>query len=289
MSGDRGDRPAGTLYVVATPIGNLEDVTERARRVLAQVDLVLAEDTRRMRTLLSALGTSAAVESYHGDTHPGKRARLVGRLAEGATMALASDAGTPGLSDPGARLVAEAAAAGVRVIPVPGPSAITAALSISGFPADRFEFAGYAPRRAGERRELLAALARSPVTSVFFEAPHRLRECLEDLREVAGADRPLVMCRELTKLHEEVLRGTVADAIERFSAEEPRGELTIILPPGEGTESAPTVGEDAIREAAGRLLALGMGTKDAAGLLSELTGRGRNEMYRLVLELRGAG
>ncbi len=287
MSAD-GGRRSGTLYVVATPIGNLEDITDRARRVLGEVGLVLAEDTRRVRTLLSALGISVQVESFHGDTHPGKRARLVARLAEGATMALVSDAGTPVLADPGALLVAEAAAAGVTISPIPGPCAITAALSVCGFGADRFEFAGYAPRRTDERREFLQALVASPLTGVFFETPHRLRECLDDLRAVAGDDRPLVICRELTKLHEEVLRGTVAEAIARFAGDEPRGEITIVLPPGEGMEAPSSADDATIRAAATRMLELGIGTRDAAGLLSELTGRGRNEMYALVLALRDA-
>lgn len=277
---------SGVLYVVATPIGNLEDLTERAARVLGEVELVLAEDTRRVRTLLGALGLAVPVESFHGDTHPDKRARLVARLAEGAHMALASDAGTPVLADPGAALVAEAAAAGVTVSPIPGPSAVTAALSVCGFGGDRFEFAGYAPRRAEERREFLRAAARSPLTTVLFETPHRLRACLEDLRTVAGDSQTLVLCRELTKLHEEILRGTVAEAIARFVDDEPRGEITLVLPAGPSAEELPGPGEDAIRAAATRLLELGVGTKDAAGLLAELTGRGRNEMYALVLELR---
>ncbi|MGD9497182.1 MAG: 16S rRNA (cytidine(1402)-2'-O)-methyltransferase [Armatimonadota bacterium] len=277
----------GTLYVVATPIGNLEDITERARRVLGEVELVIAEDTRRVRTLLSALGICVPTQSYHGDTHPNKHARIMARLVAGATMAYASDAGTPVLADPGAKLVAEAAAAGVRVVPVPGPSAITAALSACGYGADRFEFAGYAPRRAQERREWLRALVASPVTSVFFETPHRLRECLEDLRAVGGDGQPLVVCRELTKVHEQILRGTVGEAIAHFAAHEPRGEITLVLPPGAGAEQVPGPDDAAIRAAAARMLALGIGTKDATGLLCELTGRGRNEMYALVLALRG--
>ncbi len=285
MSTEGASRGPGILYVVATPIGNLDDIGARARSVLAEVDLVLAEDTRRGQTLLAALGIASPVESFHGDTHATKRARLVRRLAEGATMALASDAGTPVLSDPGAQLIAEAAAAGVTISPIPGPSAITAALSVSGYRGERFEFAGYAPRRAQQRREFLRALVNSPVTSVFFETPHRLRECLEDLCAVAGDDQHLVICREMTKLHEEIRRGTVSDAITHFSAEEPRGEFTIVLPAGEGDDT-PVIDEAAIRSAAKHMLALGLRTKDAAGLLAELTGRGRSEMYDLLLELQ---
>ncbi|MFO8080490.1 MAG: 16S rRNA (cytidine(1402)-2'-O)-methyltransferase [Armatimonadota bacterium] len=175
----------GTLYVVATPIGNLEDLSERARRVLGEVELVLAEDTRRVGRLLGALGLNTPVESYHGDTVADKRARLVRRLAAGSVMALASDAGTPVIADPGATLVAEAAEAGAEIIPVPGPSAVTTALSVSGLRGDRFEFAGYAPRRGPERREFLSALVLSPVTSVFYETPHRVGDCLDDLTAVA--------------------------------------------------------------------------------------------------------
>ena len=276
----------GTLYVVATPIGNLEDITYRARRVLGEVALVLAEDTRRVTKLLSALGLRTPVDSYHGDTAPEKRARLVRRLADGATMALASDAGTPVVADPGASLVAEAAEAGVLIVPVPGASAVTAALSASGLRGDRYEFAGYAPRRASNRQEFLAELVASPVTSVFYEAPHRLCECLDDLVAVAGPEQPVVICRELTKLHEEVLRVTAAEAVEHFALNEPLGELTLLLPPGEPAEVLPGPSDEQVRDAATRLLALGVRTRDAADLLSELTGRARNDLYALLLELR---
>lgn len=277
---------SGTLYVVATPIGNLEDITERARRVLGEVDLVLAEDTRRVSRLLSALGLRTPVESYHGDTAPEKRARLVRRLADGATMALATDAGTPVIADPGASIVAEAAEAGVLIIPVPGASAVTAALSVSGLRGDRYEFAGYAPRRSAERREFLAQIVASPVTSVFYEAPHRLRECLADLIAVAGDEQQVVICRELTKLHEEILRVTAGEAAEHFAVNEPLGELTLLLPPGPGEEALAGPSDAQVHVAAARLLELGVRTRDAADLLSELTGRARNDMYALLLELR---
>lgn len=278
---------AGTLYVVATPIGNLEDISERARRVLGEAELVLAEDTRRVTKLLRSLGLSSPVESYHGDTAPQKRARIVRRLAEGATMALASDAGTPVVADPGASLVVEAAEAGARIVPVPGPSAVTAALSVSGLRGDRFEFAGYAPRRPSERRELLAALLASPVTSIYYETPHRLRESLDDLVAIGGPGLRLVICRELTKLHEEILRTTAAEAVAHFTANEPLGEFVLLLPPGEGEERPAGPSDEQIRAAAQRLLRMGASTRDAADLLSELTGRAKNEMYELLLELRG--
>jgi 16S rRNA (cytidine1402-2'-O)-methyltransferase len=276
----------GTLYVVATPIGNLEDITARARLVLGEVALVLAEDTRRVGKLLGALGLSTPVESYHGDTAADKRARLVRKLASGTEMALASDAGTPVVADPGATLVADAAQAGVRVVPVPGPSAVTAALSVSGMRGDRFEFAGYAPRRESERRELLSELTTSPVTSVFYETPHRLQDCLADLAQVAGADQPVVICRELTKLHEEILRTTAAEAAEHFAQFEPLGELVLLLPPGEAADRPEGPSDEQVRAAAEKLAEIGASTRDAADLLSELTGRARNDMYDLMLEIR---
>ena len=256
--------------------------------MLAEADLILAEDTRRIRKLLAAKGISAQVESYHGDTAPGKRERLLQQLAEGRSLALVADAGTPGLSDPGAELVAEAARRGARVVPVPGPSAVTAALSASGLPGQAFEFAGYAPRQASERREFLTAAARSPVTSVFFEAPHRLIECLRDLTEVAGEGQRIVICRELTKLHEEMLHTTTGEALAHFEAEEPRGEFTLLLPPADQAEPVEAAASDQeLRQAGVRLLALGVHTRDAAEVLALASGKPRNELYKLLLELQG--
>jgi len=280
---------AGTLYVVATPIGNLEDLSKRALRILGEADLVLAEDTRRLRKLLSAKSISASVESYHGDTSAAKRKRILKELAARKCVALVADAGTPGLSDPGAELVREAAQAGAKIVPIPGPSAVTAAVSISGLPAQAFEFAGYAPRQSAERQEFLHELAQSAVTSIFFETPHRFVECLRDLAKVAGEDQQIVICRELTKLHEEVLRTTVGEALRHFEAQEPRGEFTLLLPPAAGREKAGQAqpSEDDLRQVAARLLELGVRTRDAAEVLALATGRARNEMYETLLELQG--
>jgi len=278
---------AGTLYVVATPIGNLEDLSERALRILGEADLVLAEDTRRLRKILTTRGLRPTVKSYHGDTSATKRERILKELAEGACMALVTEAGTPGLSDPGAQLVAEAAQRGVRVVPIPGPSAITTALSVSGLPGQAFEFAGYAPRQTSERREFLRRVAASPVTSIFFEAPHRLVKCLRDLAEVASEEQQLVICRELTKLHEEILRTTVGEARAHFEAQEPRGEFTLLLPPDTAAEEASGGASDEdLRAAGARLLELGLHTGEAAQVLALATGRPRNEMYEMLLELR---
>jgi len=283
---DVGDR-AGVLFVVATPLGNLEDISERAARVLGEVDLVLAEDTRRGAKLLSALGLSAPLESFHGDTVLGKRKRLVAQLAAGATMALTTDAGTPCISDPGAELVAEAAAAGVAVVPIPGPDSITTALGVSGLLAQQFEFLGYAPRRERERREFLQRAATSPVTTAFFETPHRIVACLRDLVQVPGADQPLVICRELTKLHEEVMRTTAAEALAHFEEAEPLGEFVVALPSGEGdAQPGHAASDEDVREAAERLLELGVHTKDAADVISTLTGRARNDLYDMLVRLR---
>lgn len=276
----------GKLFVVATPIGNLEDVTDRARRVLGEVDLILAEDSRRVARLLSTLGLSTPVESYHGDSAATKRRRLVQRLVEGASMALASDAGTPVIADPGATLVADAVGAGVEVLAVPGPSAVIAALSVSGLRADRFEFAGYAPRRRSERKGFLEEVVSSPVTSVFYETPHRILACLQDLVDVAGPRQHVVICREMTKLHEEVLRTTASAALEHFGGSGPRGEFTVLLPAAEAASAKAGAEDKALVDSARRLLELGAGTRDAADLLHRLTGRARNEMYRLVLDLR---
>ncbi len=280
---------AGVLYVVATPIGNLEDITGRAARVLGEVDLVLAEDTRRGSKLLSALGVSAPIESYHGDTVPDKRARLVGRLAQGTSMALITDAGMPCISDPGYELVREAVAAGARVIAVPGPDSVTTALSVSGLPAQQFEFLGYAPRRTQERQDFLRRATLSPVTTVLFETPHRIVECLRDLVQVAGDEQQIVICRELTKLYEEIIRGSAAEAAAHFEAEESRGEFVLVLPAGEGDgPAADAASDEDVREAAKRLLDAGVHTKDAAGIIAMLTGRARNDLYDLLVELRDA-
>ncbi len=214
-----------TLYVVATPIGNLEDITLRALRVLREVDLIAAEDTRRTLRLLNHYNIKKPLISYHEHN---KLARIpeILKILEEKDVALVSDAGVPGVSDPGRELVAAALEAGFKVVPIPGPSAIPTALSVSGLPADQFLFLGYLPRKRSERRKLLSSVAEEERTLVAFEAPHRLRESLSDILEVLG-DREIAVCRELTKLHEEIFRGKVSEALERFR--EPLGEFTLVL------------------------------------------------------------
>lgn len=217
---------AGLLYVVSTPIGNLEDVTLRALRVLREVDLIAAEDTRRTAKLLNHYGIRTPLTSYHQHNERRRLPVLAEKLKSGARIALVSDAGTPGISDPGVRLVRAALEAGATVQPVPGPSAVLAALVVSGFSTDEFSFVGYPPRRSSDRKGWLSRLASDPRTLILFEAPHRIQATLADILEVLG-DRPIVLARELTKLHEEIHRGRVSDVIRQLGR--PRGEYTIVL------------------------------------------------------------
>jgi 16S rRNA (cytidine1402-2'-O)-methyltransferase len=216
------------LYVVATPIGNLEDVTLRALRVLREVDLIACEDTRRTRILLSHHGIATPTTSYFEHNKLRKGPELVRRLLEGRTLALVTDAGTPGISDPGFLLVREARAAGIPVVPVPGPSAVVAALSAAGVPADRFVFDGFLPIKPGRRLNRLRALRELETTVVLYESPHRVVATLEAIREVFG-DVKVVLARELTKQFEEIVAATPSDHLERLAATPPRGEFTLVV------------------------------------------------------------
>jgi 16S rRNA (cytidine1402-2'-O)-methyltransferase len=216
------------LHVLATPIGNLEDLTARALRILREADAVVSEDTRTTLKLLTHHGIRKPVIAYFQHSPPSRLRELLERLRRGEKLALVTESGTPGVSDPGSPLVAAALEEGLPVLPVPGPSALAAAASVCGFPADAFHFAGFLPRKPGKRRKALRALAGLDVTLFFFESPHRVAAALEDMLAELG-DRRLTICRELTKVHEEVRRSTVAKALERFRAEEPRGELTLAV------------------------------------------------------------
>jgi 16S rRNA (cytidine1402-2'-O)-methyltransferase len=219
----------GTLYVVATPIGNLEDITLRALRVLKEVALIACEDTRRTRGLLTHFGIHAEVTSYFEHNRLRKGARLLETLQAGRSVALVTDAGTPGISDPGFQLVRQAREAGVPVVPVPGPSAVVAALSASGVPADRFVFDGFLPVKPGRRRHRLEALRDLEMTVVCYESPHRILATLEAIAAVFG-ERPIVVARELTKQFEEIVRGSAAAVRERLGSGTARGEFTVIIP-----------------------------------------------------------
>ncbi len=222
---------AGTLYIVATPIGNLGDITRRAVETLKGVDLIAAEDTRVTRKLLSAYGISAPQTSYHAHTPAKKQAELVRKLASGASIALVTDAGTPGISDPAVRLVRAAIEAGVAVVPVPGPTALVAALSASGLPTDTFTFEGFLSTKSGRRTRRLEELAALGHTVVLYESPRRLKRLLAELVETFGPTRPCVVAREVSKRYEEFIRGSVAEVAEAFSGREVKGEVTVLVGP----------------------------------------------------------
>jgi len=276
--------PGGVLYVVATPIGNLEDVTLRALRVLAEVDLIAAEDTRRTRVLLTRHGIRKPLTSYHDAVERERAPRIVERLRAGASVALVSDAGTPGIADPGYHLVRGALEAGVPVVPIPGPSAVAALVSVAGLPADRFVFEGFLPTRPGPRAERLKALATEPRALVFYEAARRLPAFLAAAQAALG-DREAVIARELTKLHEELLRGRLSTLATEVAARPAlRGEVTVLMA-GAGTDAPATAAVDLdARITAAR--AAGLGVRELSVQLAAETGLPRREIYQRALALQ---
>ena len=275
----------GRLQVVATPIGNLADLSARAREALSSADVIAAEDTRRTRVLLSAMGIAKPLVSLHAHNESQRTPELLARLAAGETIALVSDAGTPLLSDPGLELVQRAARAGFEVHAIPGPSAITSALAVAGLPTDRFCFEGFLPSRERERRAALAALAHEPRTLVFFEAPHRILRTLADMAVEFGAERPAAVARELTKAHETIYRGTLRELLARAQAEEnfQRGEITVVV---HGAAAATGgVDEQQLRRTV-ELLARELPPGRAAAIAAQLTGATRAAAYALAT--RGA-
>lgn len=268
----------GTLYLVSTPIGNLEDITLRALRILSEVDAIAAEDTRHTRKLLKHHRIDTPLISYHEHSKSERADQLLERLSEGS-LALVSDAGTPVLSDPGYELVRAVLQAGYAVVPIPGPSAPVAALVASGLPTDRFLFLGFLPRKAGERRRLLQQLEHEPATLVAFEAPHRLRATLSDSAAALGPERQAAVCRELTKLHEQVHRGSLAQLQAEFAETAPRGEITLVVagagPPTEWDEQS-------VRQALAQHLSNGMRRSEAAKQVAAQAGWTRREVYRLA-------
>jgi len=269
---------SGVLYIVSTPIGNLEDMTYRAVRVLGQVSLVACEDTRQTRKLLDHYGIRARLVSYHEHNEAARAPEIVERLLAGESVALVSDAGTPLVSDPGYRIVTAAIAAGVRLEPVPGASALLCALAASGLPTDVFLFAGFLPAKSAARRRTLDSLTSCPATLVFYEAPHRILESLDDIASVLGP-RPLVLARELTKVHEEFLRGTAAEIraiLER--RERIKGEITLLV----GRSEPQTVDSGDAGEQVARLVAQGVPRMDAIKNVARRLGLGKREVYRLA-------
>lgn len=269
----------GTLYVVGTPIGNLEDITLRALRVLRSVDLIACEDTRHTRTLLQRHGISRPLISYHEHNERTRAPQLVRRLLTGEDVALVSDAGMPGISDPGFHLITQAIAAGVPIVPIPGPSALTAALSVAGLPTDRVLFLGFLPRTQAARRRALAEVTGVGATLAIFEAPHRARQTLADISHVLGPRR-VALIREATKLHEEVLRGPADEVAAHLAASPPRGEITLVV---EGAAEAAVDREPPAAYLRG-LLKRGLSRRDAARRLAAAYRIPHREAYRLALE-----
>ena len=268
-----------SLYVVATPIGNLEDISLRALRVLRQVELIAAEDTRKTRRLLEAYDIKTPLTSYYEHNKNSKLGYILEKLAQG-DVAIVSEAGVPGISDPGYELVVAAAEQSIPVVPIPGASAVTAALSVAGLPTDRFSYIGFLPRKAGDRKRLLQSVINEPGSIIVLEAPHRLQAVLVDILDVLG-DRRLAVCRQLTKRHEEVFRGTVSQAMERFAR--PKGEFTLVI---EGWKNE--VGPQLTAEVEQRLAQLrqsGETAKEAVAAVAGETGLSRKELYRAWLRL----
>lgn len=269
-----------SLYIVATPIGNLEDISLRALRVLQEVNLIAAEDTRTTRHLLRTYNIRTPLVSYHEHNKESRLPYLLECLKE-RDIALVSEAGMPGLSDPGYELIAAAIERSIPVVPVPGPSALTTALVVSGLPTNRFLYLGFLPARRGQRQRLLRSVADEPYTIVAFEAPHRLASSLKDLRDILG-DRRLAVCRELTKLHEEVFRGTVSEAIDHFA--QPRGEFTLVIAGKEPAEPEP---DAEIERELQRLQRRGVSAREAITKVSQATGIRRKKLYQLWLRTFG--
>lgn len=272
-----------TLYLVPTPLGNLEDITLRALRVLAEVKLVATEDTRTTGRLLKHFELSCPMLSYHEHNEEARLAQLLAALAEG-DVALVSEAGMPLLSDPGHKLVQAAIAHGITVVALPGPSALTTALPVSGLPLDRFSFFGFLPRKAKTRRDFLLEVAALKHTLVFFESPHRLAASLADLADILGGERPIAVCRELTKLHEEIWRGTLTEAGQVWSTRTPRGEFTLVV---EGGRESPALwDEEQVLATLAELVATGSGTKLAAQMVADQSGWPKKEVYALAQQVK---
>jgi 16S rRNA (cytidine1402-2'-O)-methyltransferase len=268
----------GTLYIVPTPLGNLEDITLRALRILREVSLVATEDTRTTGRLLKHFEITCPMVSYYEHSKSTRQSQILEALKQG-DVALVSEAGTPLLSDPGYELVREAIEQEFEVVSLPGPSALTTALPVSGLPVDRFLFLGFLPRKAGERRRLLDEVSTQAVTLIFFEAPHRLRDSLSDMIDTLGGERPVAVCRELTKLHEEIWRGSLTEALQQWTEREPRGEFTLVVA---GVEAPAAWDRDQVEGALRKALVAGATPKEAVRQVTQQSGWPKRDVYSLV-------
>lgn len=273
----------GKLYLVGTPIGNLEDITLRAIRILQSVDLIAAEDTRRTGKLLQHLAISTPQISYNEHNHHSRIQELINRLQQGASLALVTDAGMPSISDPGVELVQAAIAHQITVIPIPGPTAVISALAASGLPTDRFIFEGFLPLKQSDRQARLELFRSETKTIVLYEAPHRILKTLQDLLAVVGDRREIVLARELTKIHEEFWRGNIAEAIELYTNErQPKGEYTLVIKGAAETSLITSQAE--LKQELQQLLAQGMTRSQASRQLAKLTSLSRREIYQLEID-----
>ncbi|MEQ9486714.1 16S rRNA (cytidine(1402)-2'-O)-methyltransferase [Coleofasciculus sp. F4-SAH-05] len=273
----------GTLYVVGTPIGNLEDMTFRAVRILQTVDTIAAEDTRHTGKLLQHFQIKTNQISYHQHNRQQRLPELLNQLTTGKTIALVTDAGMPSISDPGYELVQAAIEAGIPVIPIPGATAGITALSASGLPTDRFVFEGFLPASGQERQQRLEVLAAESRTLIFYESPYRLQQTLQDFANIFSPSRQIVLARELTKLHEQFWRGTIEDAIAYYTDHEPKGEFTLVLA-GAPAET-PVLSEAALKAELSQLINQGLSRSQAARQLSHLTNLPRRQLYQMALSL----
>lgn len=273
----------GTLYVCGTPIGNLSDVTVRMLDTLREADVIAAEDTRQVAKLLTRFSIETPTLAYHEHNEASQAPRLISRLKAGQTVALVSDAGMPGISDPGEAVIQAAIREGIPVVPIPGPVAAVTGLVISGLPTARWVFEGFLPREGKARRRMLRTLVSEPRTLVFYEGPHRLLDTLTDMAEAFGADRPVAVARELTKTFEEVVRGTLTEAIAHFTAHEPRGEITLIV--GGSHDEAKPLAEADLDTRLISLLAQGMSKQDASKQIARELGVPKRDAYQRALAL----
>lgn len=276
----------GVLYIVATPLGNLEDITLRALRILKEVDLIAAEDTRHTRKLLAHYGINTSLTSYHDYSETGKAPALIAQLQAGKNIALVSDAGTPGIADPGYRLVKGAAEAGIAIVPIPGPSTVAALLSVGGLPTDRFAFEGFLPAKSSQRGNTLQHLKGEERTLVFFESPHRVLDTLADIENIFG-DRRIALGRELTKMHEKVLRGTVSTVRAQLQEREIKGEIALLV--AGATEKARPEDELPLEEEIQQLLHQDLSIKEIAQIVGERRGIPKREVYALGVQLKARG